>query len=48
MDELKSALIKHFILKEAHRFFYADLYARKQGETESAEDFSREIQLLVG
>ena len=46
-EELKSALIKHFIPKKARCFFYADLYARKQGETESAEDFGREIQLLV-
>ncbi len=44
---LKQSLIEHFIPKEARRFFYADLYSRKQGETESAEDFGREVQLLV-
>ena len=46
-EELKSALIEHFIPKEARRFYYADLYARKQGTTESAEDFGRVIQQLV-
>jgi len=45
--ELKNALIDHFIPKEARRFYYADLYSRKQGATESAEDFGRVIQQLV-
>ena len=46
-EELKNALIDHFLPKEARRFYYADLYARKQGTTESAEDFGRVIQQLV-
>ena len=47
MDELKTALIEHFIPKEAQRFYYADLYSRRQDETEPSEDFGREIQQLV-
>lgn len=47
LDELKTALIEHFIPKEARRFYYADLYSRRQGETEPSEDFGREIQQLV-
>ena len=47
LDELKQALTQHFIPKEARRFYYADLHSRKQGDTESAEDFGREIQILV-
>eukprot|EP00794_Sanderia_malayensis_P005889 gene5889-biopygen4891 len=47
LSELKTALVEKFIPKEARRFFYADLYTRWQGESESAEDFGREIQLLV-
>ena len=46
-EELKNALIDHFLPKEARRFYYADLYSRKQGTTESAEDFGRVIQQLV-
>ena len=44
---LKEALIEHFMPKEARRFYYADLYSRKQGQYESASDFGRAIQLLV-
>eukprot|EP00794_Sanderia_malayensis_P011762 gene11762-biopygen9426 len=47
LRELKTALVETFIPKEARRFFYADLYSRRQGESEPAEDFGREIQLLV-
>ena len=47
LEELKTALIEHFIPKEARRFYYADLYSRRQGETEPSEDFGREIQQLV-
>ncbi len=47
LDELKEVLTEHFMPKEARRFYYADLYARKQGNTESAADFGRVIQQLV-
>ena len=47
LDVLKAALVEHFIPKEARRFYYPDLYSRKQGELETAEDFGREIQKLV-
>eukprot|EP00794_Sanderia_malayensis_P013535 gene13535-biopygen10802 len=47
LDDLKTALIQQFMPKEARRFYYADLYGRKQGESESAADFGREIQQLV-
>ena len=33
--------------KEARRFYYANLYSRKQGQYESASDCGRAIQLLV-
>ena len=46
-EELKNALIDHFIPKKARRFYYASLYSRKQGATESAEDFGMVIQQLV-
>ena len=46
-EELKNALIDYFLPKGARRFYYADLYSRKQGTTESAEDFGRVIQQLV-
>ena len=47
LEVLKTALIEHFIPKEARRFYYADLYSRRQGQTEPSEDFGREIQQLV-
>jgi len=47
LAKLKEALIEHFMPKEARRFYYADLYSRKQGQYESASDFGRAIQLLV-
>ena len=47
LEKLKNSLINHFIPKEARRFYYADLYARIQGSTESAEDFERAIPQLV-
>ena len=47
LNDLKAALAEDFIPKEAHQFYYADLYSRKQGELETAEDFGREIQKLV-
>ena len=47
LGELKGVLTEHFMPKEAQRFYYADLYAQKQGKTESATDFGRVIQQLV-
>ena len=47
LDRLKEDLTEHFMPKEARRFYYADLYSRKQGNTESADDFGRVIQQLV-
>ena len=47
LNELKAALVEHFIPKKARRFYYADLYSRKQGQMETAEDFGREIQKLI-
>ena len=47
LETLKSALMKHFMPKEARRFYYADLYSRKQNELESTDDFGRAIQLLM-
>eukprot|EP00795_Rhopilema_esculentum_P001917 gene1917-16424_t len=44
---LKEALQNHFLPKEARRLFYSDLFTRKQGEEESANDFGRDIQHLV-
>ena len=47
LESLKEALVEQFMPKEARRFYYADLYSRKQGEHESANDFGRAIQQLV-
>ena len=47
MEELRNALMQQFMPKEARRFYYADLYGKRQGEEESAGDFGRTIQQLV-
>ena len=47
LEELKTALIKQFSPSEARRLYYSDLYERKQGQTESAADFGRDLQQLV-
>ncbi len=47
LEDLKKEMTKHFLPKEARRFYYADLYARKQGNMESSDDFGREIQQLL-
>ena len=47
LEELKTALIKQFSPSEARRLYYSDLYERKQGQTESAADFGRDVQQLV-
>ena len=46
-EKLKETLKNHFLPKEARRFYYADLYNRRQGASESADDFGRDIQQLV-
>ena len=47
LSSLKIVLQDHFMPKEARRFCYADLYARKQGISEPADDFGWSIQQLV-
>ena len=47
LDELKATLVNHFSPTDARRLYYADLYERKQGDTESAADFGRDVQQLV-
>ena len=47
LEELKTALLKQFSPSEARRLYYSDLYERKQGQTESAADFGRDVQQLV-
>ena len=47
LSSLKIVLLEHFMPKEARRFYYADLYARKQGISEPDDDFGRSIQQLV-
>ena len=38
---------KNILCQEAHHFYYADLYARKQGISEPSDDFGLSIQQLV-
>ncbi len=47
LDKLKQELSQHFMPREARRFYYADLYSRKQNPTETAADFGRDVQQLV-
>ena len=44
---LKETLKNHVLPKEARCLYYVDLYNRKQGIAESADDFGRDIQQLV-
>ena len=46
-DELKATLVNHFSPTNARRLYYADLYERKQGDTESTADFGQDVQQLV-
>eukprot|EP00112_Aurelia_sp_Birch-Aquarium-sp1_P024200 Seg753.4 transcript_id=Seg753.4/GoldUCD/mRNA.D3Y31 product="hypothetical protein" protein_id=Seg753.4/GoldUCD/D3Y31 len=46
-EQLTSALSQQFMPQEARRLYYGDLYTRRQGESESVDEFSRSIQILT-
>ena len=47
IDELEANLIKDFSPTKARRLYYADLYKRIEDDTESTDDFGRDMQQLV-